>query len=1368
MLPGSTAHAQIPAYQSCDSGQDYSLGTCGSDRPRPQISATPATPHAGATVHLSAYARSNGLTYAWDLDDDGAFDDSTSATPQKVFATAGSHTIRVAVTDSDGRVGSTSREFKVHDASANIAPDGTLQIVQSFIRPGAPATARVYASDVDDQIASIDFDLDGAPGFETSETDPVALANGGVDRVFTANATRTIRARIVDEAGEATIVEREAAILTANRIPAVSLYVPWRARPGQETSVSAYATDLDGQIANYKFDLNGDGTYETDMGTESTAPVTFPTGGTLEVGVLVTDDQGATAAARRSVTMRDANAAPNVSLYETETPGQFQAYGYDNDGELVEYAWDLDGDGVFDDLIGLNATIASVPDPAASQFEVAVRVTDDEGAIGTQRRIIRRRAPQQPLGVRVMPTGPVRVGNQAYLSAQADTTVAEWAWDLDDDGQFDDANSSYAPVTFDSPGDHRVRVRATQPGTDPVAVQAVVSVSPSIGPALPRPDFTFSPTAPRTAMTVTFTNDSVTGDGIETRAWDVDGDGFDDGSGQTASTSFATAGSYLVALKVTDGSGHSSIQRRTIVVHSGNIAPQARISAAGYFTSDEQITVDTGTTISLDSAESTGVDDGIAARTWDLNGDTVFGDSTSAATSTSFASPGLHRVRLRVTDSGGALDEAVLIFNAVTPSANRPPDPPTINAPTKGRPNRLIKFSAYGDDPDNDPVSLAWDLDDDGQFDDGSGQQASTTFSTAGLKRIHLRASDGKGGVRGVLSSVVIADEANLPPVLESSFLYGTVPVGQPVSLYPHATDPDDPNADEFSNSNITYVWDLDGDGQFDDVPLTGPYGQLSWVFATANPVTVRLKATDADGASTSVSRTVAPSSTDIAPDVAIYMRGELAAGQVMRIVSYISESGVTVAWDLDGDGQYDDATKRTVYKAFSAGERSIGIQVTDTGGNIVRTRQTFTVGSRRPTASFTSDHDADYTIAPGETVVFTSTATDPDADAIVTRTWDLDNDGQFDDATGATVNKTFGSSASATVYVGQKVKDASGDVGIRYTGYTLLQTDAPHASFTSSPTRKRPGAQITFTSTSTDPQGDNTITSHDWDLDDDGAYDDATGPLATTAFNAGNHSVHLRVTDADGHTDVSSTTVAVLSNVPPTVTLTKDVAAPTVGQPVTFTVSALDVDGTINAREVTGEDGTTAPQAGPTFTRMFANAGSKTISFRATDDEAATQQVSLTFEVAAAVNPQGPAAPRPDPAAGTGPPTPPGTAADLDTAPPTLSVIPVAGSAARLGAVLSRGLGLTVASSEPGTLSIRLTVGSATARTLGLGKTTLVGKLSQRLTAAGKVHLRIRLAGRAAKAVRKRGRLKLKATVVASDLSGNSTTRSVSVTLRR
>ena len=69
--------------------------------------------------------------------------------------------------------------------------------------------------------------------------------------------------------------------------------------------------------------------------------------------------------------------------------------------------------------------------------------------------------------------------------------------------------------------------------------------------------------------------------------------------------------------------------------------------------------------------------------------------------------------------------------------------------------------------------------------------------------------------------------------------------------------------------------------------------------------------------------------------------------------------------------------------------------------------------------------------------------------------------------------------------------------------------------------TRGAQGATISFNAgASTSPSA---ITAYDWDLDGDGAFDDATGVNPTSSFSTiRNSTIGLRVTNAAGEEDVA------------------------------------------------------------------------------------------------------------------------------------------------------------------------------------------------------------------------------------------------------
>ena len=250
-----------------------------------------------------------------------------------------------------------------------------------------------------------------------------------------------------------------------------------------------------------------------------------------------------------------------------------------------------------------------------------------------------------------------------------------------------------------------------------------------------------------------------------------------------------------------------------------------------------------------------------------------------------------------------------------------------------------------------------------------------------------------------------------------------------------------------------------------------------------------------------------------------------------------------------------------------------------------------------------------------GQSVTFSSSqSSDPDG-TIASQSWDLDNNGTFGDATTKTAKKTFTTAGQTTVAL--QVTD---DLGHTTTTSLTFRVNAPPAASIGVPSPARPiaGDTVTFKSTSTDADG--TITQIAWDLDHDGVYNDATGPVAQRTFTAaGTYTVGVLVTDNDGATNATTKTIAVVANQPPKASFTSTPASPQVGQQMTFTSTSKDADGSIASTvwDLTG-DGTFTDARGPSVHRTFNQPGTYTVSMRVTDDRGATDTAFQMVNVVA------------------------------------------------------------------------------------------------------------------------------------------------------
>ena len=219
---------------------------------------------------------------------------------------------------------------------------------------------------------------------------------------------------------------------------------------------------------------------------------------------------------------------------------------------------------------------------------------------------------------------------------------------------------------------------------------------------------------------------------------------------------------------------------------------------------------------------------------------------------------------------------------------------------------------------------------------------------------------------------------------------------------------------------------------------------------------------------------------------------------------------------------------------------------------------------NREPSADFHWSPDSPQV---DETVFFDSDASDPE-DRILAERWDLDNDGAFDDDTGSSASRSF--PAGGTYTISLLVEDRDGGTATITRTIDVIDPPnvKPNANFTFSPSSPQILDVITFDSTSTDSDG--SVATMEWDFNNDGLYDDATGDKPTGhSSSPGTYTIGLLVTDNEGGTDTvtKAVTVSTVPNDPPIAAFHFAPSAPKTNQQVTFTSDATD-DGSVSLEE--------------------------------------------------------------------------------------------------------------------------------------------------------------------------------------------------------
>ncbi len=247
--------------------------------------------------------------------------------------------------------------------------------------------------------------------------------------------------------------------------------------------------------------------------------------------------------------------------------------------------------------------------------------------------------------------------------------------------------------------------------------------------------------------------------------------------------------------------------------------------------------------------------------------------------------------------------------------------------------------------------------------------------------------------------------------------------------------------------------------------------------------------------------------------------RGEKVSAK-LRVTNAVGT--VQIQWAVDGKlaPKFDDLPELT--GSFSTlGQHTIAVAVGDTttGKNPVVATQDIVVQNAAPVAAIAQDPATPVT---GDHVTISSASTDSDGDAL-TCAWDLDGDGTFEQP-GCSVTRTV--TKAGTVNVALRVSD--GVATDTATRTITVANRPPVASIAFAPDAPLTGDEITLDGRgSGDPDG--TIVAGAWDLDGDGEFDDAAGPVATVTFaTPGPHTVSLRVVDDNGATAVATTEIAV------------------------------------------------------------------------------------------------------------------------------------------------------------------------------------------------------------------------------------------------
>ena len=1013
-----------------------------------------------------------------------------------------------------------------------------------------------------------------------------------------------------------------------NTPPVASAGGPYTGVEGAPVAFDASGTtdaDLPGDPLLYKWDFDNDGVYD-DSSTTPTISHTYPDNGSFTAKLTVVDDGPDSSSTTAAVTVD--NAAPVVSAGgdASTTEGQsFTLGGSFTDAGTTDGPWAYtvdwgDGSAATAGNAASQGAVSGLThvyaDEGSGSYTATLTVTDKDGTVSSGSATITA-TNAAPV---VVPTGPTTIttGTLYELSGTATDQGANdgpWAVEYDwGDGTTTTGSLTNlvdglsASHTFTTDGTHSITVTVTD-ADGAAGVETTLTIASSL-PLVADAGAGYTGTEGSAIAFDGSASNDPDGDPL-TLTWDF-GDGTPTQTGATPTHTYGDNGTYTVTLTVDDGEGHTNTATASATV--SNALPIVNAGA--------DASIDEGQSYTLNASFS---DAGTADNPWtyainwgDGSANTTGSSATQAAISAShlYNTPGSYTVTLTVTDknSGGSSDDVALTVRAVKPTARA-------GGPYIGVEGSAVSFNgSTSSDPNSDPLTYAWDFDNNGTTD-ATTATPTHTYVQNGTYTVKLTVNDGNGHTSTATTNATID---NAVPVVNAG-VNATIDERSTFTLNGSFTD-----AGTTDNPwTTTIAW---GEG----TPTTGSLAAQGPVtgthtYNTPGTYTVTLSVKDKDGGTGTASitltvRAVWPTARTGGP----YTGRE--GGPVAFNGSTSSDpngDALTYAWDFDNNGTTDATTATPSHTYADNGTYTVKLTVSDGNGHSSSATTTATIGNAAPVVNAGADAGVDET-APSTS--FTLNATFSDS-GVVDNPWSYTIDWGNGTTTGSkttqgAITATRAYAASGTYTVKVTVTDKNGGVG---TDNLILTVRGlwPTASI-GGPYSGREGVPLAFdASGSTDPNGD--ALTYAWTFGDGTTGTGAT-PSHTYADN-GSYTARLIVTDPAGHADTATAAVTIVASVG-VVSAGPD---GTVSAGGSFTLNGNFTDGAADGPwtyEIAWGDGTTtfgvadAPGA-VTASHRYGSAGSFTVTLTITDKDGGSASdvalVTVTSAAAPVANVNGP-----------------------------------------------------------------------------------------------------------------------------------------------
>jgi hypothetical protein len=523
-----------------------------------------------ATLDGAASADPDGHVVAYELRIVGTGDGREGPTWNRSFADDGTYRIELTVTDDQGATATVTRNLTVRNraprvAAALVTPAEESPLPVSTNRSGVAVVGDAVrfdagaSRDPDGEVVSVSWDLDGDGSFERDGTT--------IRTVFTEPGTRTVGVKVTDDDGASNTTALD---IDVDAPPIPSLSVPETVSTGEAVRLNGSASvDPDGTVVAYGWLVGGEL-----VGPETaTWNRTFADDGSYRIGLVVADDQGATATVTRNLTVR--NRPPRVSV----NPSRVNLTLSDDEPATVSMAVNAtDADGSIRErtvrVIDPTGNV-TVRTPTAGSLDVTVDepgdwtvtavAVDDDGAETVTNGTVRVLAEPD---VSISADGEPTVGEPVTLRANvadAETETLDYAWFVDGE----QSTGRNVTITPDEAGPLTVELEVADDGGLDASATRTLEVAPRLGVRL-RSEPILGGHVVSSVADVNASGRSAAEEGDAfSYEWDLDGDGTYAVDGdRVADRPVQEPGTYTVGVRVTGPNGTVATDRETVTVAS--------------------------------------------------------------------------------------------------------------------------------------------------------------------------------------------------------------------------------------------------------------------------------------------------------------------------------------------------------------------------------------------------------------------------------------------------------------------------------------------------------------------------------------------------------------------------------------------------------------------------------------------------------------------------------------------------------------------------------------------------------------------------------------------------------------------------------